>query len=145
MPPGLTTPGELAHGRGGVVHVAPEVPDRERVEFAIRERQPLRLGTHDLHGPDQSLIARQLAARASQHLLALIDCDDAAAIAADDLRGHQACTGRDVDHTRGRLHVKRPDHRSAPATVLTEAQERAHPVVVRGKAGEELERVLLAR
>ena len=93
---------QLAQGRGGVVDVAQEVGERQRVEGAVVEREAVGAALDEPH-----LLRRRrelhAPARDLEHLRALVEPDDGAALLPHELErdGRSAC--RDVeDGARGR-------------------------------------------
>ena len=113
--------------------------------LAVGERQPLGLALHEPHLSGELGQPGEMGARPVEHRLALIEADDLAATAPGEREGDHARTRGDIEHALAGARVDRPNERVAPARILAEAEHRAHTVVGRGQALEELERVTLAR
>ena len=96
---GSDDPGELLHRRSGVVDVAEEIRESQRVEGRILEGQVLRPPFLE---PDSLAETRSVDARPArgQHLGALVDPDDAAAVLADELDRHRRGAARNVEDGR---------------------------------------------
>src|SRR5439155_14905892 len=107
-------PRELAHRRRGIVDVAQQVGEREVVEGRVREGQFLRAAEDDLIEDAVAL------ASAREHVGALIETDDVAAIPADELRRDHAGAGGYVEDAIVGTRIDRVDGRMTPARVLTE-------------------------
>src|SRR5205807_1515267 len=113
--------------------------------LAVRERKLLGVAPDELDARRDPPIAREARMGRGEHLLALVEPDHAAAVAADELARHQPGAGGDVKH---RIVAPGADVRNElapPPRVLSEAQQRAHEVVLPSEAREERERVRLAR
>jgi hypothetical protein len=136
-PAGTDDARELAQRCPGVVHVPEEVCEGEPVEARRRERECL-----SLRGEERDAIGqaggRHAPPAGSEHLRALIDADNGAAVAADELNGHGTGTAGNVDDrvAGGRLEPR--DEEGAPASVLTEGEEARVAVVTLGDRCEEL-------
>ena len=96
VPPGRTTRASSRERRRRVVDVAQEVRERERVEGRVRERQLARRAPRRAESACEPAARR--AARRGEHLGALVEPDDAAAGAPDELDRDRARPGRDVEH-----------------------------------------------
>ena len=79
-----------------------------------------------------------------EHLRALVDPNDVAAVAPHEREGDEARAGCDIEHAQPGLRADRSHEQPPPARVLAEAQHGAHVVVTAREIGEELERVALA-
>ena len=85
------------------------------------------------------------AARRGQHLGALVEPDHRDAVAAHEIARDHPGPGRHVEDPLAGAGVERRHHRRPPARVLAEAQRGADAVVVARQAGEQRERLPLAR
>ena len=93
------------------------------VERRVREGQFLRAAEDDLIEDAVTL------ASAREHVGALIETDDVAAIPADELRRDHAGAGGYVEDAIVATRVDRLDGRMAPARILTERQDRGDAVI----------------
>ncbi len=143
-PPGLTTRASSRERRRRVLDVAEQVGEGQMVELAVAERQRLRLTPHQLDARRKSRIALEPPPCPGEHVGALVESDDAAAVGANERLGHEARAGRDVEDAIALGGADGRHHRPPPARVLAEAEERPEGVVARGQPREELERLLLA-
>src|SRR5205085_7862576 len=84
---------ELAQGRSRIVDVAQQVGEGEVVELAVPEREPLGLAAHERDEPLQRGVARELGASHREHLGALVQPDDRAAVAPCERSGYQSRAG----------------------------------------------------
>ena len=137
VPPGRTTRASSHERRAGVVDVAQEVRDRQRVEGCRRRtaaprRVPRRAGCPSC-GP-RARFARGL----GQHLGALVDPDDRAAVRPDELDRHGSRAGGDVEHRCRRPGLDPRDQEAPPARVLAEREQPRVAVVGRAERREEL-------
>jgi hypothetical protein len=114
--------GELLHRRLGVVDVAEKVREGQSVERRILERQGLGPAFPQL---DPVVQTRSLDARPTcgQHLGALVDSDDLAAVSARELDRHGRSPASHVEDGRDRWHRDSLDQKGSPARVLAERQE----------------------
>ena len=142
---GLDHAGELAHGARPIIDVAQQVGEREGVELAVGERQPLGLAGDERDPLSQPGHGGQPRARRGQHGLTLVQADDLASALAHELGGDHAGPCRDIEDALAGRRMQAGDQRPAPAGVLSEAEHRAHAVIAGRKAGEEAQRVALAR
>src|SRR5207253_10724212 len=115
---------ELAQRRERVVDVAQEIRERESVELRVAERELLGARLHEAH-------AVRPPARGREHLRALVDADDGAAVLPDELAPDQPRPRRDVEHRLSGPDVDARDEEAAPARILAEGQQRAVTVVRR--------------
>ena len=131
-PAGPYDAGQFVERRAGVVHVAEQVRERERIERPVAERQPLRVREHAATGVR------------AEHLLAGVQRRDAVPAGRERARD-QPRAARDVEDRRagGRAHPV--DEEPTPARVLSERQHRAHPLVLRRDASEQAPCVPRAR
>ena len=144
-PPGRTTLASSRHRGGAIVDVAQQVGERERVELAVGKRQLLGLAADQFEAPGQRRIACQPGSGAGQHVLTLVEADDAAAAAPDQLgRNHPRPRG-DVEHALIWASGDPVHQRTAPARILAEAHQGADAVIARRELGEQLQRVALTR
>src|SRR5947199_313542 len=106
--------GELTEGRRRVVDITKEVREGERVEGGVVEREVFgaRLDELDVRG--------QTLARNREHLRALVDTNDGAALLAEQLLCDRARTGGDVQHFFAGACLDSRDEESPPAGVLSE-------------------------
>src|SRR6266699_2554503 len=125
---------ELPQGRARIVDVAEQVGDRERVERGVLERQVLSARL------DQLYRCGQVLARDREHLRALVDADDRAAVLAEQLPCDRARAGRDVENFVARACLDSRDEKPAPLRVLSERKQPGVALVVGAERGEELER-----
>src|SRR5258706_5534428 len=132
---GLHHARELAHGRGGVLDVPQEIRERQMVERLVRERDAL--------GPsfDELLEDAGPLPRDREHVGALVEPDDAAAVAPHKRLGDHARAGRDVEHAIAGTRSDRVDERAAPARILAEREDRTDAVVRPADAGEDAFRI----
>jgi len=126
--PGSHHPGELLHRRGGVVDVAKEIRECQCVEGRVLEGQVLRPPFLELDSLAESRGVDSRAAR-GQHLAALVDSDDAAAVAADELDRNRSGPARHVEDGRRRAGLDPVDEEGAPARVLAEREQSRVAVV----------------
>ena len=129
-PAGLHDARQLAHRRGGVVDVAQEIGEGEMVEGLVGEWQPFGARANERH----VAVAFD---RGAEHVRALIDANDTAAIAAAELARDHPRAGRDVEHDVGGCRGDRGDERVAPARILAEREDRSDAVVGVGDAAED--------
>src|SRR2546430_13579782 len=125
---------ELRQGRARIVDVAEQVGDRERVERGVLERQVLGARL------DQLYRCGQVLARDREHLRALVDADDRAAVLAEQLPCDRARAGRDVENFVARACLDPRDEKPAPLRVLSERKQPGVALVGGAERGEELER-----
>ena len=126
--PGSHHPGELLHRRGGVVDVAKEIRECQCVEGRVLEGQVLRPPFLELDSLAESRGVDSRTAR-GQHLAALVDSDDAAAVAADELDRNRSGPARHVEDGRRRAGLDPVDEEGAPARVLAERKQSRVAVV----------------
>ena len=84
-----------------------------------------------------STVVRQPAARLRQHLRALVEADDRAALAREQLARDRAGPGRDVEHGVAGAAVDARDEETPPARILAEREQRRVAVVRRPERGEQ--------
>ena len=144
-PAGADHARELSQRRQPVVDVAQQVGEREAVELCIGERKPLGLAAHEAHALVQLGRGGEARPRSREHLLALIEPDDAASSTPREREGHHPGAGSNVDDALPRLRIHRGDHRPPPPGILAKAQRGTHAVVMAWESGEQLKRVALAR
>jgi hypothetical protein len=99
------------------------------VELAVIERQRLGPALNQLDVQGELAVGIELRLCAAEHLAALVQPDDRAAIAAHERGGDHACARGHVKNAVGRLRAYLPHHRPAPARILAEAEQRARQVV----------------
>lgn len=143
-PSGADDARELAQGRSGIVDVAEQVRDGECVELAVLEWKRLRttLDEPDLLRPRGE---GDPAAGYGEHLRALVDPDDRAAPATDELDRDSAGPGGDVQHDVIGPDVHTIDQESPPARILTERKQPCVAVVGRPERREQRPRLPGAR
>ncbi len=132
--------GELAQGRFGVVDVAEQVGERQPIEGRVVERKLLR-GSLDELDPIAEAGGLDAAAAGLEHLAALVEADNVAAGAPDELDCDRRGPGGDVENGVLRPDVQPRDEEAAPARVLAEGEEPGVAVVGRSKRREQLDRV----
>src|SRR5262245_49851374 len=138
-PPDAAWHGELEHRDGAarpdharkpvqrrarILDVAQEVRERQRRELAVGERERLGAPLDQLHGQSARPLRRD-----GEHLGALVERDDRAAVAADELACDEPGAGGDVEHRVVGADVEPRDEEAPPARVLAEGEERAVAVV----------------
>ena len=132
--------GELAHGRCGIVDVAEQVGERQAVEGRVVERKLLGGSLDELDAVGEAG-GSDTAAAGLEHVAALVEADDAAAGAPDELDRDRGRAGGDVENRGLVTHVHPRDEEAAPARVLPEREEPGVAIVGRGKRREQLDRV----
>src|SRR5258706_6927334 len=132
---GLHHARELAHGRDGVIDVPQEIREGQMVERLVRERNGF--------GPrfDELLENAGPLARDREHVGALVESDDATAVAPHERLGDHARSGRDVEHAIAGTRPDRIDERAAPARILPEREDRRDAVVRPADAREDAFRI----
>ena len=97
----LEDPDELGKRRRGIVHVAQEVGEGDRVEVAAREGEDLRSAQHE---PNRCTWVRglRLDDASTKHLLTLVEPHDRGAGPGDHLPRDHAGPGRDIEHPLAR-------------------------------------------
>jgi len=140
---GFDDAGQLGERRAGVVDVAEEVGERQRVEARVREGK--RLGPRLVEGDPLARTGGVGSCSAGgQHLGALVDTDHPAAIAADELERDGAGATGDVEHDVPWIRLDARDEERPPARVLPEAEETRVPVVRVRQRREKLARMPVA-
>jgi hypothetical protein len=131
-------PGELPHRCRRVVDIAKEVRERQRVEGRVLERQVLGPSFLEL---DSFAEARSVDTRPArgQHLGALVESDDPAAVAVYELDGYRRGAAGNIEHGGARADLDPVDEEGAPARVLPEGEQPR--VVVVGLAERREERL----
>ena len=104
----------------------------QRRELSVGERQRLGAPFDELDRQPARPLARD-----GEHLGALVDSDDRAAEAADELARDEPGAGRDVEHRVVRAHVEAGDEEAPPPRILAEREQRAVAVVRRAERREE--------
>jgi hypothetical protein len=128
--------GKLPHRRGGIVDVAHEVREGKRVEGRILEWKLLGSALAQLDPPAQPRGSHALPAR-GEHLRTLVDSDNAAPVAADELEGHGRGPAGHVEDSVRRSRLDAFDEEGSPARILAEGQEPREAIVGFAKRGEE--------
>jgi hypothetical protein len=131
--------GKLAERRGRVFDVAEEVGEREPVEARVPEGKRLsaRLAELDPGGEAGRPDARR---SRGEHLGALVDADDPASVATDELDRNRRSARGDVEDRVAPPGVDPGDEKGAPARVLAEAQKPCVAIVGRAEGREEVPR-----
>jgi hypothetical protein len=125
---------ELPQRCARIVDVAKQVRERERIERGIVERQALGARLDQLHGD------WQVFARNREHLRALIDADDDAALLPEQLSSNRPRAGGDVQHLLARPGLDPGDEEPAPTRILAEREYACIALVGGAERSEELER-----
>ncbi len=136
--------GELAHRRSGVVDIAEQIREGERVEGCVLEREPLGGALDEF---DPVLEARRLDPPAAglEHVGALVESDDVAAGPAGELDRNGGSPGRHVEHGVLWADLHPRDQEAAPVRILAEGEQPGVSVVGRSERCEQLEGVHRAR
>ena len=108
------------------------------------ERQPLRLALNEVDPRRELGRGRERASGAREHVAALVEADDGAAVARNEATRDEAGAGRDVQNAIVRAGVDRRDHLAPPARVLPEAERRREQVVAAVESREQRQRAALA-
>ena len=135
-PPGRRTRASSRTVAAGIVHVPQEVGEGHGVERIVAEGEPLGLpedGADPVVEPGEPV---RLPPR-TEHRLALVQRHHANVLPGRERTGDQLGSRRDVQHARAGNRVRPRHEEPAPARVLAEGQQRAHPFVLRGDAREE--------
>lgn len=134
--PGANYAGEFLHRRRRVVDVAKEVREGQSVERRIFEREGLGPAFPQVDPAGQPCRLDAGSAR-GEHLGALVDSDDPAAVSARELDRHGCCAASHVEDHRVRRHRDSLDEKGPPARILAERQEARVAVVCLAERGEE--------
>src|SRR5262249_53529224 len=122
-PAGPHDPRELAKGGGGILDVAQEVRERERVELAVAEGKLVGARLDELGS------AARAPPRLGEHAGALVDADDRAAVARDQCTRHEPGAGGDIEDAALRARVDPRDEEAPPPRVLAEGENRGAALV----------------
>src|SRR3954452_4393361 len=136
---------KLAQRRTRIIDVAQQIGEREVVELAVAEREPLGLAADEGDEPFERRLAGELGASDREHLGALVQPHDGASVAAYERPRYQSRAGRHIQHAVASARVNGRDHRPPPARILPEAQHRADPFVVTWQPGKQLAGVTFSR
>ena len=112
------------------------------VELPLGERERFGLIADELEPRRELGIGAALGLRPGEHLGALVEPDDAAAVSTDERCGDHPRPGRDVEDAIIRLGAHPRNHRPSPARVLAEAENGTGGVIASGQPGEQTQRVL---
>ena len=134
-PAGPDHAGQLGEGRRGIVDVAEEVRERERVERRVREGKVIGVAVDELD------LGRDSLARHREHLHALVEAHHAATLPAYELDRDRAGARGDVEHGVARRCGDAPDEEAPPAAVLAEREQPRIAVVRRSQRREQADRV----
>ena len=130
---------KLAHGRAGIVDVAEQVRERQRVELTVLEWQLLGIPVDEANSLCESCPVDALTT-GGEHFVALVETDDRAAGAARELDRHRGGSRRHVEDRLGRGDRHARDEETAPARILAEREKARVSVVRRTERCEELAR-----
>ena len=121
-PPGFDDAGELPHGRRRVVDVAEQVGEGQPGESGVVEGKVLGAALAELDALGEAG-GRDPRASCVEHLRALVDADDLAAVPAGELDRDGRRPRGDVEHGVARPGLDPRDEKRAPARVLPEAEQ----------------------
>jgi hypothetical protein len=128
---------ELDEHGGRVVHVAEEIGERKRVKRAVLVRKLLGSALFELD-PVLEDCGLDATLSGGEHLAALVDSDDVAAVSSRQLDGDRGGPAGHIEDGVARACAHARDEEGAPARILAEGEDRRIAVVRRTERCEKL-------